>query len=329
VTAVHPVRRWWRRPSTWLGAIVVATGLFAPLIANEVPLAARVDGKWSFPAFADLVGSASSKTGPDELSWKRWWARLPADSPDFALMPPWPYGPLETNLARVNLPPSVAHLFGCDDTGRDVFARIVHGASGVAWLAVPAVVLGGVVGSLLGAWAALRRGVADAIVCRLIELFSCFPVLLFLLFASAFLGGSGLALVVVMAALFWPSFARIVRGELLGLREREFVRTAQGLGVPPWRIVTHHLLPQLRSAIGVTAAFCTANAVVAESTLSYLGIGPTSLRVSWGSMLQVGAEQAVVGAWHLWLFPALAIAGVVVGCHALADRLRRDPARER
>jgi peptide/nickel transport system permease protein len=324
VSTARPARRWWQRGSTWLAVAVLALGLFAPVIANDVPLAARVDGEWSFPAFAELVGERPQ--GPRDLAWKQWWARLAADSPDVAIMPPWPYGPIETDVARVNLPPSGLHLLGCDESGRDVFARLVHGASGVAWFALPAVAVAAFVGSLLGAWAALRRGVADVVVSRSIELFSCFPALLFLLFAASFLGRSGAALVAVLAALYWTSFARIVRGELLGLREREFVRTALGLGVSRWRIVTRHLLPQLRSAIGVTAAFCAASAVVAESTLSYLGIGPTALRASWGQMLRDGADQAVVGVWHVWVFPALAIAGFVVGCHALADRLRRDAA---
>jgi peptide/nickel transport system permease protein len=318
-------RRWWKHAAVWLGALVVLVGVLAPVIANDVPLVARVGGKWSFPAFADLVGQAPP--GPGDRPWKQWWARLPAGSDDFAWMPPWPYGPLETNVARVRLPPSVAHLLGCDDTGRDVFARLVHGAGTVAWFALPAVALGGVVGTLLGAWAASRR-LADVVVSRLIELTACFPMLLFLLFAAAFLGRSGLALVLVMAALFWAGFARVVRGELLGLREREFVRVARGLGVSEWRILTRHLLPQLRSAIGVTAAFGVASAVVAESTLSFLGIGPSGVAASWGVMLKQGAGQAVLGAWHLWLFPALAIAGVVVGCHAIADALRRDPARD-
>ncbi len=304
--------------------LVVGAGAFAPVIANDVPLVARVGGAWSFPAFADLVGQPPP--GPADRPWKQWWARLPADAEDFAWMPPWPYGPLETNIARACLPPSVAHLAGCDDTGRDVFARLVHGAGTVTWLALPAVALGGVIGTLLGAWAASRRGVADVVVSRLIELFACFPTLLFLLFAAAFLGNSGTALVLVMASLFWTSFARVVRGELLGLRERDFVRVARGLGVGEWRILTRHLLPQVRSTIGVTAAFCVASAVVAESTLSYLGIGPSDLPSSWGDMLRHGAEQAVVGAWHLWLFPTVAIVTVVVGCHALAERLRRDPA---
>jgi len=121
--------------------------------------------------------------------------------------------------------------------------------------------------------------------------------------------------------LFWTSFARIVRGELLSLRERDFVLIARGLGVSEWRILARHLLPQIRSQIAVTAAFCMASAVVAESTLSFLGLGPNATS-SWGTMLRQGSERAHVGEWHLWLFPTAAIVAVVGCCHALADRLR-------
>ena len=317
-------RRVWRGPWPWLAALVLFTGAFAPVLANEVPLVARVGGQWSFPAFADLVGRPPP--GPGDVSWKQWWAHLPAHGEDFAWMPPCPYGPLETSVARARTGPSPVHLLGCDGSGRDVLARLVHGAATVTWFALPAVLLGGAVGTLLGAWAAMRRGLADVLVCRLVELFSCFPTLLFLLFASSFFGSSSLTLIAVLAALFWTSFARIVRGELLSLRERDFVRVARGLGVSERRLLTHHLLPQVRSAVAVTAAFCLAAAVVAESTLAFLGIGPDDTPSSWGAMLRQGAEEAVFGAWHLWLFPAVAIAVVVVGCHVFADRARRDPA---
>jgi peptide/nickel transport system permease protein len=309
-----------RRAFRWLVALVLLVGAFAPLLANEVPLVARVGGHWTFPAFADLVGQPPP--GPGDRTWKQWWARLPASSDDFAWMPPWPYGPIETNVALARAGPSFTHLLGCDDSGRDVLARLLHGTATVTWFALPAVLLAGVGGTLLGAWAALRRGVADMLVCRLIELFSCFPMLLYLLFASSFFGTSIVAAVVVLASLLWTSFARVVRGELLGLREREFVLVVRGLGLSDWRILTRHLLPQVRSSIGVTAAFCVAAAVVAESTLSFLGIGPGDTPSSWGTMLRHGANQAVLGAWHLWLFPALAIVAVVVACHVLADRLR-------
>ena len=300
---------------------VLFVGAFAPLIANDVPLVASVDGSLHFPAFADVVGDAPP--GPDDVSWKTWWSRLPdADSDDWAWMPPWPYGPLETDTERFRAGPTFAHPFGNDDTGRDVLARVVHGARTAVGLGLPAVLVAMVLGTLLGAWAGLVGGVVDVVVQRLIELFLCFPTMLFLLFAAAFFGSSAWALTVVMAALFWISFARIVRGELLSLRERDFVHVARGLGVPTWRILVLHLLPQVLSQVGVTAAFCLAAAVVAESTLSFLGVGPNA-DSSWGTMLRQGSEQAAVGAWHLWFFPALAIVSFVVGCHLLADRLRR------
>lgn len=309
----------WRLAFGLLAAVFVA-GALAPVLANDVPLVARVRGAWSFPAFADLVGARPG--GPDDLSWKQWWSRLPKGGEDFAWMPPWPYGPRETDVARARQAPSYAHWLGCDDAGHDVLAQLVHGAGALVWLGLPAVLLAGVLGTLLGAWGGFRGGLADAVVLRLVELFLCFPVLLFLLFAVTFFGSSSTAFVVVLASLLWTSFARIVRGEMLSLRERDFVHVARGLGVSEWRILTRHLLPQMKSAIAVTAAFCVAGAAVAESTLSYLGLGPGDVPCSWGSMLRHGASHAVVGAWHLWLFPALAIGAVVVSCHVLADRWR-------
>jgi peptide/nickel transport system permease protein len=312
-----------RRASWWrlAGALFVLIGLLAPFLANDVPLVARVRGTWHFPAAADCVGLATA--GPDDLSWKQWWSRLAPAADDFALMPPWPYGPQETDTTRRGAGPSLAHPLGNDDTGRDVLARLVHGAGTAVRIGGAAVLLAGVVGTLLGALAGRRRGVVDWMVLRLLEVFLCFPTLLFLLFATAFLGDSSWSLTLVMAALLWTSFARIVRGELLSLRERDFVQVARDLGVSEWALLTRHLLPQVKSQIGVTAAFCLAAAIVAESTLSFLGLGPQAPS-SWGAMLRQGAAAAPLGAWHLWLFPAAAIVAVVAGCHAIADRLRGD-----
>jgi len=309
-----------RRWAPWLFVgLVLAVGLLAPLIANDVPVVAKVDGVLQWPAFADLFGEPPP--GPDDLSWKQWWSRLEAGGDEWAYMPPWPYGPLETDVSRFLQGPTAAHPLGCDDTGRDMLARLVHGAGTAAIIGLPAVLLAMIVGTLLGIWAGYARGFVDVCVQRLIELFVCFPSMLFLLFSAAFFGSSSVGLSLVMALLFWMSFARIVRGELLSLRERDFVMVARGLGVSTWRLVVRHLLPQLLSQVGVTAAFCLAAAIVAESTLSFLGIGPDAVS-SWGTMLRQGSEHAVEGAWHLWLFPSMAIVGVVVTCHLLADRLR-------
>lgn len=311
----------WRRVPFWIAGLLFVVALLAPVLVNDVPLAARVAGTWSFPAVADLFGKAPP--GPEDLSWKQWWSRLPDGSDDLAVMPPWPYGPGETNTNLFVARPSAAHPFGNDDTGRDLLARIVHGAHQAVVIGGSSVALAAVLGVAIGALAGLRRGLVDMLVQRVIEVFLCFPSLLFLLFAAAFFGDSGPGLVLVMAALFWTGFARIVRGELLSLRERDYVLVARALGIGELRIATHHLLPQVKSQIGVMAAFAMASAIVAESTLSFLGLGPGAQSSSWGTLLNQGREHAHLGAWHLWLFPALAIVGVVVLCHVLADRMRR------
>ncbi len=311
-----------RRAARWFAWFVVGLVAMGPVLVNDVPLCASVGGTWSFPAFLDLVG-ATPAPGPDDLSWKQWWTRIPEGSPDWALFPPWPYGPTEANVELMRGGPTVAHPFGNDDTGRDVLARILRGARVTVGASLLGVALGGLLGVLLGALAGLRRGVLDILVQRLIEVFQCFPGVLLLMVVAAFFGSSFLALVVAIGLVMWPSFARIVRGELLSLREREFVVVARDLGIPPGRIVTHHLLPQLRGQIAVTFAFGLAGAIVAESTLAFLGIGPGVQGGSWGSILEQGKANAHLGTWHLWFFPGAWIVLCVVCCHALADGMRR------
>jgi peptide/nickel transport system permease protein len=326
-TASLPRRRsLWRGPAALFAVFMMLCGVFAPLLANNVPLCARVGGHWSFPAFADYFGSPPP--GPNDLSWKQWWSRLGKDSPDFAIMPPWPYGAGEVDPSLCRAGPSFAHPLGNDEAGRDQFARLIHGAGTALGLGGSAVLLAALLGTLLGALAGYRRGWVDAIVMRLVEVFLCFPILLFLLFASSLLGESSVGLVLVMASLFWTSFARIVRGELLSLRERDFVLVARALGVPERRILWRHLMPLLKSQIGVTAAFCMASAIVAESTLAFLGIGPGQSASSWGNMLRQGSDVAYLGLWHMWLFPTAAIVAVVMCCHVLADQIRSRAAEQ-
>jgi len=304
----------------WFAGFLLLLVLFGPLLVNNVPLAARVDGSWSFPAFVDLV--ATPPPGPEDSSWAAWSDRLAEDSKDFAVFPLWPYGPSEVNAEMMLATPSWAHPFGNDDTGRDILARVVRGARITIGVSLLGVLLAAAIGVSLGALAAVRGGVVDWLVLRLVETFMCFPTLLLLLVTAAFFGSSVVSLVVAFALVMWSSFARIVRGELLAMREREFVRIARGLGVSNLRLLFGHLLPQVRGQIGVTAAFCVAAAVVAEATLSFLGIGPGVQGGSWGSILAQGKDNAHFGLWHLWLFPGIAIVATVVCCHALADRLR-------
>ncbi|MEI6130154.1 MAG: ABC transporter permease [Planctomycetota bacterium] len=293
---------------------------FGPLLASEVPLVARVDGQLCMPAVQELFGSAPP--GPGDLDWQSWAKSLPISSHDFAWSTPWPHGPFATDPKRLRAGPSLLYPLGQDDTGRDVLARILRGARPSLLLCAVGVLLAAVLGVVLGGFAGLRRGLADLLVMRLLELFLCFPMVLVLMALAALFGNSSIGVVVVFGLSMWPSFARIVRGELLTLRERDFVHAARGLGLSETRILLAHLLPQLRGPISTTAAFCMAQAVVAESTLSFLGLGPGAQSGSWGSILMQGKQSAHLGVWHLWLFPALAILSSVMLCHALAERHR-------
>jgi ABC-type dipeptide/oligopeptide/nickel transport system permease subunit len=310
-------RRLLRAPALWLLLVIALCGAFAPAIANGVPLALCDRGAWSFPALAESFGRPTA--APDGGGWRRW---LQASRPAGVAvwLPPIPHDPLATDGARANQPPSAAHWLGCDAAGRDLLARLVHGARGVALVAVPSVLLAALLGVWLGALAGLRRGVVEAVVLRLVELVACLPMLLFLMFAAAWCGGSAMALRATLVALLWPSFARVVRGELLALAEQEFVRTARGLGLADGRILRRHVLPQLAGQVATTAAFCLAAAVVAESTLSFLGLGPGGAAPTWGALLRDGAAQAALGGWRQALVPAAALLALVVACHRVAER---------
>ncbi|MCC6673077.1 MAG: ABC transporter permease [Planctomycetes bacterium] len=301
--------------------VFLGVAALAPSLANDKPLLARVGGAWRVPALAETVG-LDPGPAPAE-TWKVWWAELPDEGPDFAVFPPWPHGPRAGDPARIRALPHAAHPLGTDDTGRDVLARLVHGARTALLVGVCAAGLALLLGVPLGLVAGYRGGVADALVLRAVELVLCFPALLLVLAVAAFAGGSFAALVVTLGALSWTGFARIVRAETLALREREFVLTARGLGLGAVRVLRAHVLPQLRGAVATTFAFVAAEAVVVEAALSFLGLGPGLRGVSWGGLLAQGKAHAHEGAWHLWAFPGMALALLLVTLQARADRRAR------
>ena len=302
-----------------LTGLFVFVGLFAPILANHVPVVARVDGELHFPAFRTFFGEPPP--GPDFETWKRWESRLGPDSDDWAVMPFIPYGPLEAHAGLANQRPSMGdHYLGNDDTGRDVLARIIHGTRTALWIALGVVGLAVIIGVPLGAAAGYWGGVIDAVINGLVQIFLCFPPIFFVLAVMAFLGSTVFAVIAVLGLLYWVSFARIARGEILSMREREFVKCARGLGIGPVSLMLRHILPAIRGPLLVNAAFVAASAVVVESTLSFLGLGPGLSSVSWGMILMQGKLHAQNGAWHLWFFPSLVLITTVTCLHTLADR---------
>ena len=305
--------------AVWFAFATLFVTVFGPALVNDAPVVLLDEG-WRFPALAEIAGGP--QRARDGSTWAE-WSRAQKDA-NFAMWPLWRQDADATDLERICQSPSFAHPFGCDDTGRDVLARMVRGARATIGASLVGVLLAAVIGSLLGAVAGSMRGVCDAIVLRAIEVFVCFPTLLLLLAVGACFGSSPSGVVVAFALAMWPSFARVVRGELLSLREREYVLNARELGVRGARLFFGHVFPQLRGQVAVVAAFCVGSAIVAESTLSFLGVGPGPQSGSWGSVLAQGKANLHLGVWHLWAIPGASIVISVLCCHALADRLRAN-----
>lgn len=309
-----------KRPGRWAVWFALATlfvTVFGPALCNDAPLAMRDEG-WSFPALAELAGGP--QRAPEGTTWPD-WARKRGDATAW-MWTPWNVDADATDLDRVCDPPSLAHPFGCDDTGRDVLARMVRGARVTVGASLVGALLAAFLGTALGALAGALRGVVDWAVLRAIEVFVCFPTLLLLLAIGACFGNSPLGVVAAFALAMWPSFARVVRGELLSLREREHFVTARELGIRGPRLFLGHAWPLLRGQVAVTAAFCVGSAIVAESTLSFLGVGPGPQSGSWGAVLAQGKANLHIGVWHLWIVPGALIVACVLCCHALAERMR-------
>lgn len=302
---------------TLVATLLVFLAVFAPLVASDLPLVVETgDGHLSFPAVAEWLGEPVAP--PEAHTWASWIAEQQRTSAHTCIRTPWPHGPDAIDTSRSVLGPTWAHPMGCDDLGRDMLSRILHGTRSALLTAVLAGVLALVAGALLGGIAGMCGGLVDVLVLRLIELFLCFPALFLALVAASVFGASPVALGIVIAVVSWPSFARLVRAELIAMRRADFVLAARGLGASPATLLVRHMLPQLRDQIAVTLALVVAQAVVVESTLSFLGLEVG--RASWGTLLARGRDSAHLGAWHLWVFPAAAIALTVMCCNALAER---------
>ena len=218
-------------------------------------------------------------------------------------------------------PPSAAHLFGTDDLGRDLFARVVCATpiSLAIGLVAAAVALG--VGFAVGATAGWFGGAVDLALSRLIEVVLCFPVLFLLLALAAFLPSSPLTLILAIGLTAWPGDARYARAEVMKIKDLDYARAARAAGASTPRILARHLLPNALPPLIVSAAFGIGWAILAEAALSFLGVGLPAPAISWGGILSV-APAYIDEAWWIALFPGLALFLTVSAYNLLAEGLR-------
>ncbi len=241
-----------------------------------------------------------------------------------ALFAPWlaPQDPAQIDLpARLN-GPSTAHWFGTDELGRDIFSRALYGARISLLVGSSVVLLSLLAGLVIGSLAGFYGGGVDRFFNVVVmNAFLSFPGILLAIAFVAFLGPGLFNLVLALSLGGWVGYARLVRGQVLAVREREFVEAARAVGASDWRLITRHILPNIIQPVIVQAAIGMAGAVLAEATMSFLGLGVPPPTASWGSMLNDGRSH-LVDAPHLVLFPAGAVMLAVLSFNFLGDALR-------
>ena len=243
---------------------------------------------------------------------------------------PWlaPYAPDHLDLTRQLEGPSADHLFGTDENGADLLTGVLYGARVACVVGLSTVAVCSLLGVLLGAFAGYLGGWLDEVTMRVVDVVMAFPgILLAILILFVTQKPSVGTVVLALSATGWASYARLVRGQVLSLREREFVVAARALGEPVRRIVLVHIVPNVMAPVLVQATFGLAAAILAEASLSFLGLGAQGVP-SWGALLDQGAHYFLV-THHLATFPGLAIMVTVLGINFLGDALRDryDPRR--
>jgi peptide/nickel transport system permease protein len=232
-----------------------------------------------------------------------------------------PADPLAQNIGRGLRPPSPAALLGTDKLGRDIFSRLLYGAR-ISLLVGLAVVVGAsVIGTLLGAVAGYIGGWADELLMRVTDIFFAFPALILAMAVAGSLGPSLRNALIAIIVVTWPVYARLVRGQILGLKGREFIVAARAAGTPELRIVLRHLLPNALAPLLVQASFDLGGAILSVAGLSFIGFGAQPPTPEWGVMISEGRNYLATQ-WWLATFPALAILLVVAGFNLLGDGLR-------
>lgn len=234
-----------------------------------------------------------------------------------------PYDPLEVDFRAFGKPPSPEHPLGTDGSGRDVLSRVIWGGRVSLAVGFVSVALYLVIGTTVGAIAGYLRGPVDGGLMRLTDVFLSLPTLIVVIALVPLLGPSMWSIILVLALFGWPFTARLVRGEFLTLRERDFVVASRSIGATPGRIVRTHILPNVASPLVVVASFGVADAVIVESGLSLLGLGIQAPEASWGQMLQAAGDLSVMLAkpW-MWMAPAAALALTVLAINFVGDGMR-------
>ena len=237
-----------------------------------------------------------------------------------------PYDPLKQDLGSTLARPDRAHLMGTDNVGRDVLSRMIWGTRVSLLAGFGSVALAMVTGGLLGLLAGYAGGRTDGLVMRVMDAVLSFPPLVLALALGAVLGAGLTGVVIALGVVYTPTFARLMRGQVLTITARDYVEAARALGAPGWRVAWHHVLPNAAAPIVIQASLSVAFAILAEASLSFLGLGIQPPGASWGSMINAGRGYLQQAPWIVF-WPGTALFVTVVGLNFVGDAVREalDP----
>jgi peptide/nickel transport system permease protein len=239
-----------------------------------------------------------------------------------------PHDPTEQRIATARLvPPSAEFPLGTDELGRDLLSRLIYGARISMRIGLIAEGIALVIGIVLGSLAGYFGGWIDNLIMRITDVFFAIPGLLFLIVVVAIFDSSATTIFVALGLISWPSEARLMRSEVLRIRNREYVSAAQALGLGNLPVIFRHILPNAAASLIVVGSLGVAGAILSEATLSFLGLGIQEPVASWGTMINKG-QAFIFNAWWYSVFPGLVIMVVVLGFNFLGDALRDALARE-
>lgn len=228
-------------------------------------------------------------------------------------------GPNDVDLTALSQAPSFAHPFGTDASGRDLLARVLAAARTDLLIGIGGVLLSFVVGGAIGIALGFNRGRFGQVFMRGLDAVQAFPLLIFALALLAFLGQSVSTIILAVGFVNVPIFIRLMRTESLAVSQQPFIEAARSVGNPPWRVVTHHLLPNVLTASLMQFTTAIGGAIILTGGLSFLGVGVKAPQAEWGALIQQGTQALVTGQWWLSIFPGLVLLVTVISLQIIGE----------
>ncbi|MBX7045729.1 MAG: ABC transporter permease [Ignavibacteria bacterium] len=301
----------------------VLIAIFADFLAYQKPIYTSYNGQTYFPILKDYaVGLGISKWDPPELINVDWRKLDDQGKLGFTI---WPlitaFGPSEPDLANTLVKPGTGdHKLGTDPIGRDLLSGLIHGSRISLSVGFVAAGIAVCIGVLLGSLAGFYGGTTDILIMRFVEIMTNIPTFFLILVIVAIYGSSIWYVMAAIGFTAWTTDAKLIRGEVLKVRSMEYIVAANSAGLPNFRILFRHVLPNAIAPVLVSGAFAIASAILTEAALSFLGVGVKATTVTWGSLINTAREAA--SAWWLAIFPGIAIFLSVVSYNLIGEGLR-------